>query len=240
MAEVSRETPPEAELLFPEGRLGLAEQFVELLATDGVVRGLIGPREGPRLWSRHILNCAAVAELVPAGSSVCDLGSGAGLPGLVLALARPDLRVTLVEPLQRRCAFLEETVATLGLSGVEIVRARAEALHGTRVFDVVTARALAPLGRLLDWALPLLAPGGQVLAMKGGSAASEVEDAAATLARWGCPTPEVIMVGEQLGTASTTVVRVMWAGPERGRLAAGPPGGKTVTRRQQSRKRQVP
>ena len=119
------------------------------LAEDGVVRGLIGPREAPRLWERHLLNCAVLGEAIPAGASVCDLGSGAGLPGLVLAIARPDVRVTLVEPLLRRTTFLEEVVADLGLDTVEVVRGRAEELHGGARYDVVTSRAVAPLGKLL-------------------------------------------------------------------------------------------
>src|SRR5215212_6044900 len=115
--------PPSARTVFAPGRLELAERYAELLATEGVVRGLIGPREGSRLWERHLLNCAVLGELVPPCSSVCDIGSGAGLPGLVLAIARPDLTVTLVEPLLRRVAFLEEAVAGLRLESVEIARA---------------------------------------------------------------------------------------------------------------------
>ena len=157
--------------MFSSGRLPLAERYAELLATDGVVRGLIGPREAPRLWERHLVNCALLADLVPRDSTVCDIGSGAGLPGLVLAIARPDLRVTLVEPLLRRTTFLEEVVADLGLDHVEVVRGRAESLHGRRRFDVVTSRAVAPLGRLLDWSMPLVAPTGALVAMKGSSVA---------------------------------------------------------------------
>ncbi len=152
MDDVSRETPPVPESargVFTVQRLPLAERYAELLATDGVVRGLIGPREAPRLWERHLLNCAALAEVLPDGATVCDLGSGAGLPGLVVAIARPDLSVTLVEPLLRRTTFLEEVAAELGLESVEVVRGRAEELHGQRTFDVVTSRAVAPLERLL-------------------------------------------------------------------------------------------
>ena len=109
--------PPAARRVFAVGRLELAERYAELLATEGVVRGLIGPRECARLWDRHLLNCAVLEELIPSGASVCDIGSGAGLPGLVLAIARPDLAVTLVEPLLRRTTFLEEVVADLGLTG---------------------------------------------------------------------------------------------------------------------------
>ena len=160
--------------------LPLAERFAHLLATDGVVRGLIGPREVPRLWERHLVNCALLGLGVPRGVTVADVGSGAGLPGLVLAIGRPDLRVTLVEPLLRRTTFLTEAVEQLALANVEVVRDRAEALHGHRSFDVVTSRAVAPLDRLARWCLPLVAPGGRMLAMKGSSAADEVARSAAS------------------------------------------------------------
>jgi 16S rRNA (guanine527-N7)-methyltransferase len=165
MTDVSRETPsvPDAaRRAFSSQRLPLAERYVELLATAGVERGLIGPREAPRLWDRHILNSLALAQEVPDGVSVVDLGSGAGLPGLVLAIGRPDLSVTLVEPLQRRTTFLDEVVEDLGLDRVRVLRGRAESLHGRETFDVVTARALAPLGRLLAWAMPLVGAGGEL------------------------------------------------------------------------------
>ncbi len=146
-----------------------------MLASVGTERGLIGPREVPRLWDRHIRNCAAAAPAFPQGSRVADVGSGAGLPGLVLALARPDLRVTLIEPLLRRTTFLTEAVAALGLTTVEVVRGRAEEQDGMfGMFDVVTSRAVAPLEKLLRWCLPLCRPGGLVLALKGSSAAAEL------------------------------------------------------------------
>ena len=144
--------------MFASDRLPLAVAYADLLATEGVVRGLIGPREAPRLWDRHLLNCAVLGEAVPQDATVCDIGSGAGLPGLVLAIARPDLRVTLVEPLLRRTTFLEEVVSALSLPHVEVVRGRADDLHGVRTFDVVTSRAVAPLERLLQWSMPLVVP----------------------------------------------------------------------------------
>jgi 16S rRNA (guanine527-N7)-methyltransferase len=211
MAHVSRETPsvPDAaRRAFAVDRFPLAVRYVELLATAGVERGLIGPRETPRLWERHLLNCAALASAVPVGASVVDLGSGAGLPGLVLAIARPDLDVTLVEPLLRRATFLEQAVEELGLSGVHVLRERAEGLHGRRQFDVVTARALAPLERLLGWAMPLVAPGGCLLAMKGSSAASEVAAAATALRALGCAPPEILELTAPDGSSTATVVRV--------------------------------
>jgi 16S rRNA (guanine527-N7)-methyltransferase len=189
--------------------LPLAERFAHLLATDGVVRGLIGPREVPRLWDRHLVNCALLGLAIPEGVSVCDVGSGAGLPGLVLALTRPDLTLTLVEPLLRRTTFLEEAVETLGLGNVEVVRARAEALHGQRSFRVVTSRAVAPLDRLAGWSLPLVAPGGMLLAMKGSSAAQEVGRAEPVIHRLGGRGTAVEQYGADLADAPTTVVRVL-------------------------------
>jgi len=154
-----------------------AAEYAQLLATEGTVRGLIGPREVPRLWERHLLNSAAIASLVPVGARVVDVGSGAGLPGIPLALARPDLTVTLLEPLARRVAFLTECVHRLGLERVTVVRGRAEEGPIRRQLggaDVVTARAVAPLDKLAGWCLPLLRPGGLLLAMKGSTAAAEL------------------------------------------------------------------
>jgi 16S rRNA (guanine527-N7)-methyltransferase len=196
-------------------RLPRAERYAALLADAGVVRGLIGPREVPRLWDRHLLNCAVLGDLIPADSTVCDVGSGAGLPGLVLAIRRPDVRVTLVEPLLRRTTFLEEAVAELALDNVEVIRGRADALHGERRFDVVTSRAVAPLDRLLGWSMPLVAPRGALVAMKGSSIAEEIEAAGDVLRRLGCGTPEVVVLGEGLLLSTTVAVRVPWADPTR-------------------------
>jgi 16S rRNA (guanine527-N7)-methyltransferase len=165
-------------------------RYAELLADAGVVRGLIGPREVPRLWTRHLLNCAQVAPAFVADSRVCDLGSGAGLPGVVLALARPDLQVTLLEPLLRRTTFLNEVVADLDLANVEVVRGRAED-HAGAGFDAVTARAVAPLERLARWALPMCRPGGRLVAMKGVSAEAELEASGAALAKAGARSSRV-------------------------------------------------
>jgi 16S rRNA (guanine527-N7)-methyltransferase len=146
------------------------------LASRGIDHGLIGPREADRLWERHILNSAAIAPLIPEGSRVVDVGSGAGLPGIPLAILRPDLDVTLLEPLLRRTRFLEDTITELGLRGrVRVLRGRAE--DQRERFDVVTARAVAPLTRLVPWCAPLLADDGAVLALKGSSAAEEVDAA---------------------------------------------------------------
>jgi 16S rRNA (guanine527-N7)-methyltransferase len=201
--------------VFASDRLPLAETYAALLATDGVVRGLIGPREAPRLWDRHLLNSAVLGEAIPEGSTVCDIGSGAGLPGLVVAIARPDLTMTLVEPLLRRTTFLDEVVAALSLGNVEVVRGRADALHGSRTFDVVTSRAVAPLDRLLEWSMPLVAPAGALVAMKGSNVAEEIDVARPVLERWRCAEPEVLTLGEGVLVHSTHALRVAWADPAR-------------------------
>jgi 16S rRNA (guanine527-N7)-methyltransferase len=199
-----------AAALFGE-RLPLAERYARMLATDGVVRGLVGPREGPRIWQRHLLNSAVVAELVPSGVSVTDVGSGAGLPGIVLALARPDLRVTLVEPMARRTTFLTEAVTALSIGErVSVVRARAEECPGRLpAAEVVTARALAPLDRLARWCLPLAAIGGKVLAVKGASAVDEVGAHAAVIRRLGGGPPVVRQCGMGLVEPATTVIEIV-------------------------------
>lgn len=172
-------TPPASAHQIFGDRLPVAIAFAERLATDGTIRGLIGPREVPRLWERHLLNCAVVAELLPVGARVVDVGSGAGLPGLALACRRDDLKVDLVESLARRVVFLREVVAELGLDeAVRVVHGRAEdptvrAAVGDSSW--VTARAVAPLERLVRWCMPLLRPGGTLLAIKGEQADVEVE-----------------------------------------------------------------
>jgi 16S rRNA (guanine527-N7)-methyltransferase len=219
--------------------LDLAERYAELLATEGVVRGLIGPREAPRLWERHLLNCAALGEVIPEAVSVCDIGSGAGLPGLVLAIARPDLRVTLVEPLLRRTTFLDEAVAALGLQNVTVERGRADALHGQARFDVVTSRAVAPLSRLLEWSMPLVSPAGALVAMKGSSVADEIIDARPAVLRLGTTQPEVLEVG--IGASTATIVRVTWADPSRVSWPLAVRGSTSArTRSTTSRKRRHP
>jgi 16S rRNA (guanine527-N7)-methyltransferase len=214
---VSRETPPapEAAVGVFSLRLPLAEQYAGLLASQGVVRGLIGPREVPRLWERHLVNCALLGGAIGEGLDVCDIGSGAGLPGIVLAISRPDLRVTLVEPLLRRTTFLEEVVGDLALSNVEVIRGRAEELHGRCEFSVVTSRAVAPLDRLLAWSMPLVRQGGELIAMKGSSVHDEIEQASASLKKYGAGSVSVEEYGADLVDRPTTVIRVEATAPSR-------------------------
>jgi len=230
--------PPPAALaaLFPPDRTDLATAYADLLATEGVVRGLIGPREAARLWERHLLNCALLAPACPADATVADIGSGAGLPGLVLAIARPDLSVTLIEPLLRRTTFLDEAVTSLGLTNVTVVRGRAEEQRA--VYDVVTSRAVAPLDRLLGWSMPLVSAHGALIAMKGASAAEEIESSRPAWTRLGCAPPELQLLtgaadGEEPppGVDPIRVVRVSWADASRVSL---PTSGKRGSSRSRS------
>jgi len=206
------EVPAEATAVFGDV-LGQAQRYAELLATDGVTRGLIGPRETERLWDRHLLNCAVVAELLPERGELVDIGSGAGLPGVVLAMLRPSLRVVLLEPLLRRSVFLEECVAELGLSNATVLRGRAEEKATAHIrADIATARAVAPHDRLAGWAAGLLRPGGQLLAIKGQSAAAELAAAEPVLARLGVRSAEVLQAGHDRVISATTVVRVVMDG----------------------------
>ena len=192
---------------YPDAAAGL-RAYAVLLAGDGVVRGLIGPRETARLWSRHVANCAVLEELIPEGACVADVGSGAGLPGLPVALVRPDITVVLVEPLLRRASFLTEAVEALGLSGrVEVLRGRAEEVALS--VDVVTARAVAPLDRLAGWTLPLARVGGVLLALKGDGAAVEVVASQQALEKVGGGNAEVVICGAGVVDPPTTVVRVV-------------------------------
>ncbi|MEV4247223.1 16S rRNA (guanine(527)-N(7))-methyltransferase RsmG [Streptosporangium canum] len=209
MSEQIPEPPEVAREVFTGEAWSRAETFAELLAGPGVVRGLLGPREVPRIWDRHLLNCAVVAEAVPADVRLVDIGSGAGLPGLVLAIVRPDITVTLLEPLLRRTVFLEECVEALKLGNVEVLRGRAEEFAGRREFDVASARAVAPLERLLKWSLPLLREGGELLAMKGERAAEELADAEGQLRSSGVLTAELVSVGHGKVEPPATLIRVV-------------------------------
>ena len=190
-------------------RLPLAERYVEHLATSGMERGLLGPREVPRLWSRHVLNCAVVADLIPDSSRVADVGSGAGLPGLCLAIARPDLHMTLIEPLERRVTWLNEVIQDLGLDNVRVIRGRAEQVVGDVDVDVVTARAVSALSGLAGLTIPLLHGHGEVLAIKGRSAAEEVDKAAKQIRKLGGKETSVVTAGGDVLEEHTTVVRIV-------------------------------
>lgn len=193
--------------LFGE-RLPVVERFADALVEHGVVRGLLGPREVPRLWERHVLNSAAAAPFLPDSGTVVDLGSGAGLPGVVLACLRPDLSFVLVEPMLRRTTWLSEVVDHVGLTNVEVRRARAEELVGRLVADVVTARAVAPLDRLAAWALPLCRVGGSLLALKGGRAREELVAARTVLSSLGGDDGVVVTLSAVPEAEQTSIVQV--------------------------------
>ncbi len=184
----------------------LISRYVDILASTGVEWGLIGPREVDRLWERHILNSVALADLIPQGSRVVDVGSGAGLPGIPLAILRPDLEMTLLEPLLRRFRFLTHSVEDLGIThAVRVVRARAEQHRSS--YDVVLARAVAPLDRLIAWCDPLRSPTGVILALKGRSAEDEVRGVATLFHQRGL-TASVLSVRASATSDPTTVVRI--------------------------------
>lgn len=207
--DVSRETPPTPTVAAGvfSANVALAELYVSRLNQDAIHRGLIGPKEAPRLWERHILNCAVVVTGLPVGAAVLDVGSGAGLPGIVWAIARPDLRVTVLDPLRRRTDFLSEVVHELGLGErVRVCRGRAEEHNET--YAVVTARAVADLAKLSRLCLPLLAPDGVMIAFKGSSAQRELDEAISTIARLGGTGARVTTYGGDILSVPTTVIEV--------------------------------
>ena len=203
--------PAAAGVVFGD-RLPLAVRYRDRMAGDGVVRGLIGPRERARLWERHVLNSAILTDVLPDGVRVVDIGSGAGLPGIPMAIRRPDLHVDLVEPMQRRTKFLSEVVVELGLAGrIRVVRGRAEDPEVLRTVgdsDWVVARAVAPLDRLVRWCLPLLSATGRLLALKGASAADEVERHAVALRAGGARVEAIDQLGGDVLGEQTWVVVV--------------------------------
>lgn len=221
--------PPGAAVEVFGDRLGLAGRYAEILAGAGVERGLLGPREVDRIWDRHVMNSAAVAELLHSGDRVVDIGTGAGLPGIPLAIARPDIRVTLVEPLLRRSDFLREVVHELELD-VAVVRGRAEepeVRKAVGAVDVVVSRAVASLDKLAKWSLPLLRDDGRMLALKGEQAPAEVEEHRGVLARLGATDVRVVKCGVTYLTPPATVVVAV-----RGRSGGGRgKPGRRATRR---------
>ena len=183
-----------------------AEKYAALLTGSGVERGVVGPAEADRIWDRHLLNCGVLARLIPAKCTLVDLGSGAGLPGIVLAILVPGAKVTLLEPLARRVEFLEECVDALGLTNAQVVRGRAEDLAGRMLADVVTSRAVAPLDKLASLSVGLARPGGRVLAMKGSTAEAELAKARPALARLGVTDARVVQASSAGGGVTATVV----------------------------------
>jgi len=196
--------PAEAAAIFGAG-IERARAYAAALVRDGDELGLLGPREMPRLWSRHVLNSAVVASLVPTGASVADVGSGAGLPGIPMAIAQPGAHFTLIEPMERRSNWLQEQVDALGLTNVTVRRARAEEVG--EAFDIVTARAVSALPKLLRMTVPLTRHGGQILALKGSKAADEIAESQKLKSKLKIAGFEILQVGTEHLTDPTTVVR---------------------------------
>ncbi len=197
------------EVLYGEST-ATVERFVHHLVTTGIEWGLLGPREIPKMWDRHVLNCAVVQELLPKGALVADVGSGAGLPGIALAIARPDVQFVLIEPLERRVDWLEMVVEDLELENVDVVRARSEQVFETVDVDIVTARAVSAMKSLVPMTVPLLHGSGELLAIKGKSAANEIEKADKVLRKFKTKHSEVLTVGDELLAVPTTVARLTY------------------------------
>lgn len=196
--------PAVAAQIFGSG-IDKARAFTAALVADGETLGLLGPREYPKIWTRHVLNSAVVAELVPAGATVADVGSGAGLPGIPMAIVQPEAHFTLIEPMERRCEWMKQQVLALGLSNVTILRARAEEVG--EVFDIVTARALKPMPQLLEMCVPMTKHGGQIIALKGAKAADEIADSKRLINKLGIASFVIVFTGEQFLEEPTRVVR---------------------------------
>lgn len=206
--DVSRETiesePAAAARIFGLG-IDKARAYTAALVADGETLGLLGPREYPRIWTRHVLNSAVVAELVPAGVTVADVGSGAGLPGIPMAIVQPEAHFTLIEPMERRSDWLKEQVEKLGLTNVTVLRARAEEVG--EAFDIVTARAVKALPQLLQMCVPMTKHGGQIIALKGEKAQLEIDDSKRLINKLGIHSFDIVFTGEQFLDEPTRVVR---------------------------------
>lgn len=231
---------PDAAREFLGARVDFMERYVAHLCDTGVTHGLVGPREVPRMWERHVLNCAVVHPGIADESAVADIGAGAGLPGLVLAIARPDLRLTLVEPLLRRTVWLERVIDDLELDNVEVVRARADELWGKRSFDVVTSRAVARIGELARWSLPLVQRGGEMFVLKGSSAALERDEDASILRKLKVVEADVETWGAGIVDPETVTLRLSVEGvaPQltRKQAGTGPSTAKKKAARRQGRR----
>lgn len=200
------EAEPAAAVAIFGDQIDQARSFAQTLANDSDELGLLGPRELDKLWSRHILNSAVVAELVRPGDKVADVGSGAGLPGIPMAIARPDAEFVLIEPMERRSSWMLEVVQDLGLKNVRILRSRAEDVS-EQYFDIVTARAVASLDKLLKMCVPLLKPGGALIALKGSKAAEEIANSKKLGKKLGISSFEILVCGEKFLAEPTSVVK---------------------------------
>jgi 16S rRNA (guanine527-N7)-methyltransferase len=196
--------PESAARIFGTG-IEKARTYTAALVRDGETLGLLGPREYPRIWTRHVLNSAVVAELVPAGATVADVGSGAGLPGIPMAIAQPEAQYVLIEPMERRSDWLKQQVEELGLENVRVLRNRAEEVG--EVFDIVTARALKAMPQLLRMCVPMTKNGGEIIALKGARAGEEIEEAKPLMKKLGIEKFDIVFTGEQFLDEPTRVVR---------------------------------
>jgi 16S rRNA (guanine527-N7)-methyltransferase len=203
MFHVEHEPAAAAQIFGPN--IDKARAYTAALVADGETLGLLGPREYPRIWTRHVLNSAVVAELVPAGVTVADVGSGAGLPGIPMALVQPEAHFTLIEPMERRSDWLKEQVEKLGLTNVSVLRARAEEVG--EVFDVVTARAVKALPQLLQMCVPMTRHGGEIIALKGEKAQLEIDDSKRLMKKLDISSFDIVFTGEQFLDEPTRVVR---------------------------------
>ncbi|MBE7700199.1 16S rRNA (guanine(527)-N(7))-methyltransferase RsmG [Oerskovia sp. Sa1BUA8] len=209
-SDVSRETladSPEVKTYFGSA-YPLVARFAEMLRDQGELRGLIGPREVSRIWDRHILNSAAVVQFLPETGTIADIGSGAGLPGIVIAAMRPEAEVLLIEPMERRCVWLSEVIEELGLANVEVKRGRAEEYHGAFQCEAVTSRAVAALEKLARMSLPLVERGGEMVVLKGRNVTQEIEPARKVLRKYKTEEPEILEAFSIEGVEPTTVLRV--------------------------------